>query len=305
VVVLDTGVGRHPWFSPPNEPINRQLTLSSGVLVGSDVTLAESVASDPEGDGAISDSMTGTLASHAGHGTFIAGLLRQTCPEALITVLRVMGSAGVVPEDVLTTELMALAVYVGEHPHDIDVLVLSLGYYAETAADQTYTAGLLLLLAALGRRGVTTVAAAGNDSTRSRSYPAAFAVQSPFGDREVCPLISVAALNPDGTVALFSNDGHWVIAEASGANVVSTAPVTIQGGLSAVASIKDNFNGKIRSAIDPDRYSGGFATWSGTSFAAPVLAGRFLAMIADSTSPLSVEDRRKMVKKLCRPAPPL
>jgi subtilase family serine protease len=29
----------------------------------------------------------------------------------------------------------------------------------------------------------------------------------------------------------------------------------------------------MRATIDPDNFSSGFATWSGTSFAAPVLAG--------------------------------
>ena len=41
------------------------------------------------------------------------------------------------------------------------------------------------------------------------------------------PVISVGALNPNGTKAVFSNDGTWVTAWALGAAVVSTYPVDI------------------------------------------------------------------------------
>ena len=32
--------------------------------------------------------------------------------------------------------------------------------------------------------------------------------------------------------------------------------------------------GRTRESVDPDDFSGGFALWSGTSFAAPIVAGR-------------------------------
>jgi subtilisin family serine protease len=114
-------------------------------------------------------------------------------------------------------------------------------------------------------------------------------------------LFSVAALNPDGTVALFSNDGDWVIAQAEGANVVSTAPTTIQGGLSPAANVR--VDGRTRSTLDPDRYCGGFATWSGTSFAAPVLAGRFLSLLSAEPGPnIDVAVRVKLAQTLRRPS---
>ena len=37
--------------------------------------------------------------------------------------------------------------------------------------------------------------------------------------------------------------------------------------------------GQWRSALDPDDYSAGVAVWSGTSFAAPVLAGQIAAQL--------------------------
>ena len=70
--------------------------------------------------------------------------------------------------------------------------------------------------------GVVVVAAAGNYSTSRRFYPAAFA-QRPASPGQV-PLISVGALNPNGSKAIFSDDGHWVTAWAAGGAVVSTLP---------------------------------------------------------------------------------
>jgi subtilisin family serine protease len=90
---------------------------------------------------------------------------------------------------------------------------------------------------------------------------------------DVLPVVSVGALNPNlSSDALFSNTGPWVCAYAEGAAVLSTMPVTFQGGLQAQAATKAF--GRTRSSIDPDDFSGGFAVWSGTSFAAPLLAGR-------------------------------
>ncbi len=108
VVVLDTGVGDHPWFAAL--PVERRLTLDNGDTIGRDVDDPAVMATDPEADGAVPDKLTGLLATHAGHGTFISGLLRQTCPDADITSLRIMDGDGVVAEDELAEALMALGV---------------------------------------------------------------------------------------------------------------------------------------------------------------------------------------------------
>jgi hypothetical protein len=56
-----------------------------------------------------------------------------------------------------------------------------------------------------------------------------------------------------------------------GASVVSTFPVTFNGAWAASTSVVAD--GRLRQTIDPDDYLGGFGTWSGTSFSAPLLAG--------------------------------
>lgn len=299
VVVLDTGVGEHDWFkAQPVQPGLKYIDPANPndppLWIGmnpDDPTVKDSA---PEGRGAIVDPMLGLLASHSGHGTFIAGLLRQACADAEITAARVMDSDGVVPEVTLTDALTGLGIIQFDGKQPIDALVMSLGYYSETADDVTYTAGLRPLVTALSGLGVAIFCAAGNDSTTLRSYPAAFSDDTVFADGAHIPMASVVALNPDYSVALFSNDGAWANAEAAGANVVSTAPKFSQGGWGPDTS----FEGPLethRSTIDPDSFTSGFCTWSGTSFAAPVLAGAFLAAVVEQSAARSITERIPLV----------
>jgi hypothetical protein len=53
-----------------------------------------------------------------------------------------------------------------------------------------------------------------------------------------------------------------------------------------IASLTDPYLGVSRENIDPDDFTGGFALSSGTSFAAPVLAGRIAQeLISQSAHP--------------------
>jgi hypothetical protein len=298
VVVLDTGVGEHDWFTAQGVNLGLKYTDPAkpnepSIWIGLNPDDGVVKASDPEGQGAIADPMLGLLATHSGHGTFIAGLIRQTCADAEITAARVMDSDGVVPEVRLTDALTGIGIIQSDGKEPFDALVMSLGYYSETGEDAKYTAGLRPLVKELALRGVAIFCAAGNDSTTLRSYPAAFADDPDFSDGAHLPMASVAALNPDSTVALFSNDGDWVNAEAAGANLVSTAPKWSRGGWNADTSFEGPNNTE-RSSIDPDSFTSGFCTWSGTSFAAPVLAGKYLAAVVKK-APASIEDRIALV----------
>jgi hypothetical protein len=58
---------------------------------------------------------------------------------------------------------------------------------------------------------------------------------------------------------------------------------------------------RLRSSIDPDDFGGGFATWSGTSFAGPVLAGQFVAaVLADGLASKDIAARQALATKLLR-----
>ena len=85
-----------------------------------------------------------------------------------------MDSDGVVPELVLTDALIGLGIIQKDEKPYIDAVVLSLGYYSETANDAAYTAGLRDLVVCLSGLGVAIFCAAGNDSTTRRSYPGCF-----------------------------------------------------------------------------------------------------------------------------------
>jgi subtilisin family serine protease len=115
------------------------------------------------------------------------------------------------------------------------------------------------------------VAAAGNASVSRRYYPAAFADEARPGG--TLPVISVGALNPNGSRAVFSDDGCWVTAWASGAMVITTFPTDVNGALQPAT--EEHANGhrhRTREGLDPDDFRSGFVSWSGTSFAAPALA---------------------------------
>ena len=283
VVTLDTGVGDHPW-----------LTRAQGVSKGLRLDNVHLGFTDPDTDPEIKSIgwgvLDGMLDSHSGHGTFIAGLVRQICPDADIRAVRVMHANGVADEYELLRCLLGLAERVrrdrdGEEGGlRADVVVLSLGYQHETPEDVAYDALMLPVLRELGSMGVAVVAAAGNNASDAEVFPAAFAphekgvVRRP--ERGVAPVTSVGSLNPNGTVALFSNYGDWVRCYDKGAALVSTMPRALNGGVQPSVEVQDA-DGATHSTLDLDDFRAGFGVWSGTSFAAPVIAAKIArAMLA-------------------------
>ena len=182
----------------------------------------------------------------------------------------------------------------------IDVINLSLGYYHETPEDELYDDTLGRLLALARRRGCAVVCSAGTDATNRPSFPAALwmwpGAQLTVDDpSKAAPHISVGALNPNRTMALFSNLGPWVKTFAPGASVLSCSP-PFRGG--SQPAVRDDLGGLRRETVDPDDYVGGFAVWSGTSFAAPYVAGEIAARISDDlmAGALSVPERIELLR---------
>jgi len=278
VALLDTGIGEHPWFQTSSGGFSEEVFFG-----GQPIGVTASTAEDPEYLGVVTDPINGMIDREAGHGTFIAGIVRQRCPQAYLLTVPVMPADGAVAEqEVLTALNQLLRVHLDGQATDaknrdvIDVLSLSMGFYHETPQDVADDGPLAAVLQAFADAGVAVVAAAGNEATRSKFFPAALAPTMTSG----VPMTSVGALNPDGhTIALFSNSGPWITTHAPGAGIVSTVPTTLSGGYGRSIAV-DGIDPLPRATVDPDDYRSGFAIWSGTSFAAPWVAGEIAARIA-------------------------
>jgi len=176
----------------------------------------------------------------AGHGTFIAGLVGQVSPGCEVVVHRVLSTFGDGDEASIVHCLRNLGISDPAHT----ILNLSFGGYV-----LEHPWALARAIRQLQSAGVVVVASAGNDGTCRPTFPAALP-----------GVISVGAVGPNGP-APFTNYGSWVRACAPGVDLLST--------------FFDHFNGRGQASAggsDPDKFAG-WAIWSGTSFAAPVVVG--------------------------------
>ncbi len=188
----------------------------------------------------------------AGHGGFIAGVIDHHAGGATIDVYRGFDSSVDVPTETAIISAVDRALAGGAR-----VINLSVGTYGP------YGRPPVALHQAMRRwkqdhPELLMVAAAGNDGLPDPWYPAGFAGDSEFADW----VVSVGAYEGKGTPAAFSNHGDWVRAWAPGVGVHSHYPKAkrFRSADGAVASFPD-----------------GFATWSGTSFAAPFALAAILS----------------------------
>lgn len=197
-------------------------------------------------DGPTSPGNDGFLDPAAGHGTFIAGIIARIAPGCRVTVHRVLGTFGDGFEWDIADAINHL------QPSDPHRAILSCsfgGYVLDQPLLMTTT------IRHLQQTGVLVVASAGNDATSTPSYPAALP-----------DVLAVGALSPTGP-AYFTNYGPWVRACAPGYDLLST--------------FFKEFNGPAGigpDGEDPDDFDG-WAVWSGTSFAAPVVVGNLVRLM--------------------------
>lgn len=261
----ETGLGE-PW--PPRVPQKKTSCDVSVVVVdtgwnppsGTDprTPWLEGVTGDDELNGP-------DLRTYAGHGTFIAGVVRCVAPETTVFVegfaIGGLGGGGVLESDLLVQLEEALT-------HDPQVINLSAG--CRTRMDHPSIALELFYLFRLRKRDCVLVAAAGNDSWAAPFWPAAF---------EWC--VGVGSLDRDGRVSDFSNFGVSADVYALGRNHVNAFP---DGTF--VCHESPN-KGDVRV------FDTGMARWSGTSFAAPLVAGMIAREISETGA--SAKDARDAV----------
>jgi hypothetical protein len=297
IAVLDTGIGTNPWLPTSSDPADDAFILLDSAmqaLIEANEKGEPEVLDTPMDTPVYDSAITRRLNTHSGHGSFIAGIIRQRCPDAKVRSIRIMHDDGVIYENDLQMVLWNLLLQVKRAQADpssvsgfVDVISLSAGYYSEDPHNQSDTWKLTGLLTELARHGVLFVASAGNDSTDRMCYPAALS-QTPSG--EALPLaLGVGALNPNGSKAYFSNDGSWVDYWATGAAVVSTLPIDFNGAESPQYEVEATTapgSPQHRETLDPDDFRSGFAVWSGTSFSAPFVAAELgRGLIASSAQP--------------------
>ena len=188
------------------------------------------------------------LDSQAGHGTFIAGVVLQHAPAAHLEIRRVLGSDGICDELDLVRALHDLRQH-RDQGGSVDIVNLSLGCYT---FDDEPTPVVQRVIESFGTETVF-VCCAGNDASDRPFWPGALE-----------SALAVAALGAHGEErAAFSNYGQWVDACAVGEDLCSSF-VHFDGAAPAIHR------------ADPDDFDG-YARWSGTSFAAPAVAGEIAA----------------------------
>ena len=283
VAVLDTGLGEHPWL-PADSVVQVDDTTGDDAPYAGVVGIVDA-ASDPERNPSLGDPLDGVLDPAAGHGTFIAGIVRQVCPQARILPMRVSDGQGVILEDVLIDALGVLLDAM-RNGAKVDVLNLSFGYYHESADPAAIEGELYDLLLEIRTLGCVVVCSAGNEATDRPTAPASlyawlhndYAITT-ADEAGAAPHVAVGALNPSNrSVAMFSNVGPWVSTYAPGVSIVSTLPISFRGSMQADLSLRGY--DRWRETLDIDDFGSGFAVWSGTSFSAPLVAGLIAGRLA-------------------------
>jgi hypothetical protein len=184
------------------------------------------------------------LALQGGHGTFIAGVLRQAALGASFDPEVALSASGLGTEETVANALARL-------DPGVDIVNLSLGCFTQ---DNLASLPLTNALAALPAQAAV-VAAAGNGGQNRPFWPAA-------GDQVVA--VGAVTQTTNGVVpAEYSNYGPWVDACANG-DRVSTY---VDGSLEL---------------LETPVVFAGFARWVGTSFAAPHVAGRLATLMTSN-----------------------
>lgn len=195
----------------------------------------------------------GFLDFGAGHGTFVAGVLQQVAPAADIRVYRALDSDGIGDKVRVACE-MVRAVRDGAQ-----ILNLSLGL--ETLGDRSPLAFEVALeiiddIAEETGREVLIVAAAGNSGRSRPSWPAAF-------DN----VVAVAGLTQDLKPSAWSSRGSWVDCSTMAEGIWSPY---VPGKESPFVD------------SDPEIFEqDDWALWTGTSFAAPQVAGAVAKIVQE------------------------
>jgi hypothetical protein len=218
----------------------------------------------------------GRLDFAAGHGTFVAGVVRQVAPHVRIKVYRALDSDGLGSEQAVADAMLRAA------RDKADVINLSLGMVAQDPAHPCPLMRVAVETILAKGYGPAIIASAGNDGTTHPMYPAAFP-----------GVVGVAALKgpPHHVPASWSSHGAWVRCSTVGEGIVSTYVPGTEDRLRRAHPRDPNHpndpndpnypNDPANRAPDTYPKVNPWALWSGTSFAAPQIAALVAAHCVD------------------------
>lgn len=161
--------------------------------------------------------------SRCDHGTHVAGLVAGdvsagfagTCPVCQVMAVRVVdmvnGEARV-SDEAQITGMKYIMYFTRGGSNVVRVVNSSFGKYSRSR-----TVALIISILRRTGKGTVVIAAAGNEDSMSRTYPAG-----------LTDTIAVAAVDNDGNKTKFSNFGIWVDVSAPGLGLYSTFPGSTQ-----------------------------------------------------------------------------
>jgi subtilisin family serine protease len=206
-------------------------------------------------DGDLEQVNPAAIHPYAGHGTFVAGIVRCLAPATDIEVEGFLTKGGAIYESEIAQQLNE-AMTDRDQP---DLISISAGTHARNNLPLIGFTALAARYRVTGRDSpVLVVAAAGNDGTDVPFWPAAF----PW-------VVSVGALDADGTLSDFSNYGTWVDVYAHGRDLVNAFPTGTYTTYEPQTPA-----GEVRQFT-------GLAQWSGTSFSTPIVTGAIAAYMSE------------------------
>lgn len=253
VAVIDTGIKAH-------QQIDKSLTRNAdGSIYGYDFVSDLASAADGDGEDANPNDEGGdSTAGNSFHGTHVAGIIAAehdfvgtagVAPNVKLLPIRALGKDGGTISDLVKAVNWASGVKISGIPQNrypVSVINLSLGAKELVPC----TGGYASIFDAAISKGITVVAAAGNESRASLSFPG-----------NCGGVITVVATQALGDRASYSNYGSGTLLSAPGGefNVGSLESPESRGGI-------------ISTSVDATNVPS-YRLSEGTSMAAPVVSG--------------------------------